>query len=525
MSVAQPQPGMDQASSNFLRSALPDHGASVRLRNGRFVDVAHGGYFEPQVSVVLRGEKIIAMPGLPGQPAGMDTDFTIDLQGKAVIPGLLNTHCHLQIMIPSLLYDWKGMQLARKFGPRQIEKNMADCLAHGVTNIRDTWTEDLRMNRALKARIAQGTIPGPRIYQAVLVSPLGGTFAAKRGLKERLMFAIAGMPDVDFEDAASGVVAFRPDASPAEVRQAVDRAIDERGAECIKIYEQHEKRITYAPGATIMTQAQLDAAVDQSRRRGLRSTMHHLTVESFRRGVAAGISSLAHVPYDAPLTQEDVDAFLAGGCLLEPTLSLAYDYCWDVKGDRWQGHPDLLRLAELRNRSYAGLAEEYWLPELRDSVTRGVEQANRGNLRMFGLLDMSYVYRYYSGIATQGMANARLLLERGAHMACANDAGADPRTEAMVGLELALFDFVLAGSPARQPLSGADALRIATLYSAQAMGLADRFGTIEPGKTADLVVLDGDPLADYRVIGSRVAGLFMDGRLVIDNCGLVPGEF
>jgi hypothetical protein len=34
------------------------------------------------------------------------------------------------------------------------------------------------------------------------------------------------------------------------------------------------------------------------------------------------------------------------------------------------------------------------------------------------------------------------------------------------------------------------------------------------------VILDGDPVKDFRLIGSRVAALFMDGMLVINNCGL-----
>ena len=36
----------------------------------------------------------------------------------------------------------------------------------------------------------------------------------------------------------------------------------------------------------------------------------------------------------------------------------------------------------------------------------------------------------------------------------------------------------------------------------------------------DLVILDGNPLDDFRLIGSQVAALFMDGALVINNCGL-----
>jgi imidazolonepropionase-like amidohydrolase len=78
----------------------------------------------------------------------------------------------------------------------------------------------------------------------------------------------------------------------------------------------------------------------------------------------------------------------------------------------------------------------------------------------------------------------------------------------------------LKGDPDRVPFSGADAVKIATINSARSLGVEQAFGSIESGKTADLVILDGDPLEDFRVIGSRVAALFMDGKLVINNCGL-----
>jgi imidazolonepropionase-like amidohydrolase len=69
-------------------------------------------------------------------------------------------------------------------------------------------------------------------------------------------------------------------------------------------------------------------------------------------------------------------------------------------------------------------------------------------------------------------------------------------------------------------LSGADAVRITTLNSARSLGVERQFGSVECGKTADLAILDGDPLADVRVIGSRVAALFVAGRLTINDCGL-----
>jgi imidazolonepropionase-like amidohydrolase len=90
----------------------------------------------------------------------------------------------------------------------------------------------------------------------------------------------------------------------------------------------------------------------------------------------------------------------------------------------------------------------------------------------------------------------------------------------MMDLELLMFDHVLKGKPDGKQLSGAEAVKIATINSARSLGLEDDFGSIETGKTADLVIVDGDPLEDFRLIGSRVEALFMDGVLVINNCGL-----
>lgn len=54
-----------------------------------------------------------------------------------------------------------------------------------------------------------------------------------------------------------------------------------------------------------------------------------------------------------------------------------------------------------------------------------------------------------------------------------------------------------------------EALKAVTLYPAQIFGLADQLGTIEPGKMADLIVTDGDPLA----IQTQIRYLFINGEL------------
>jgi imidazolonepropionase-like amidohydrolase len=59
-------------------------------------------------------------------------------------------------------------------------------------------------------------------------------------------------------------------------------------------------------------------------------------------------------------------------------------------------------------------------------------------------------------------------------------------------------------------LSKADAVKAVTLYPAQILNVADRLGSIEPGKIANLVVTEGDLLE----IRSRIKYLFIDGRSV-----------
>ena len=61
-------------------------------------------------------------------------------------------------------------------------------------------------------------------------------------------------------------------------------------------------------------------------------------------------------------------------------------------------------------------------------------------------------------------------------------------------------------------LSPLEALRTATLNPARVLGMADSVGTIEPGKLADLVLLDANPLEDIRNT-QKIRAVVADGRL------------
>ena len=73
-------------------------------------------------------------------------------------------------------------------------------------------------------------------------------------------------------------------------------------------------------------------------------------------------------------------------------------------------------------------------------------------------------------------------------------------------------------------LSPMEAIVAATRTNARALGWEDRVGTLEPGKLADILVLEGDPLADVSVLGQpgRLRAVFKEGQPVALPEGAAP---
>jgi len=265
---------------------------------------------------------------------------------------------------------------------------------------------------------------------------------------------------------------------------------------------------------------QLQTITDQARRRGVQSTIHSVSVDTFRRAVKAGFSSLAHMARDGELTREDVDACLDSECIIEPTLSVGYDMSWKLEGNPFFNDPNMEKLYKFRNNTFSDLAAEFWVPELKDCVIAGFNKAKLGKYNMLGLINMSKLLQHFCRIVRYGIENSKMLVEQGATIACGNDGGIQACTPAMIAHELSIFDLFMNDEATGKHFNEVTAVQTATINSAKSMGIDDKFGSIQTGKIADLAVVDGDPFEEFGVIGKRVDALFMDGRLVINNCGL-----
>jgi imidazolonepropionase-like amidohydrolase len=99
--------------------------------------------------------------------------------------------------------------------------------------------------------------------------------------------------------------------------------------------------------------------------------------------------------------------------------------------------------------------------------------------------------------------SVRRAVAAGVRVAMGTDSGVTPHGENLAELPLM----------AECGMAPAQVLHAATLSAARLLGVADRLGSIEPGKLADLVLVEGDPL-DLATLDKRVRAVFMAGRCV-----------
>jgi imidazolonepropionase-like amidohydrolase len=106
----------------------------------------------------------------------------------------------------------------------------------------------------------------------------------------------------------------------------------------------------------------------------------------------------------------------------------------------------------------------------------------------------------------------RMALELGVKFALGSDCGGNEACQH--GTNASEFEcYVRTGMTAMQ------AIEAGTLHAARTVGLEHEVGSIAVGKRADLVVVDGDPLADVSRLRLGIKAVIQDGRVVRDDLG------
>ena len=371
--------------------------ARVVIRAARMLD-ARGGRIINDAVVVVEGGLITAAGAGVAAPAGAQV---IDLGHVTLLPGLVDAHTHL-----TYHFDRTGrFGISWDSGPDETlahaRENARATLLAGVTTARDLGG-DSRVVTRLRDRVNRGEAEGPRL----LVSGEPLTAAVLRGAEE------------DRGERVRRVRAF--------VRARIAEGVD-----VIKIFEGVD-----ATGAPLFNSQEINAAVEEAARAGLRVAVHAHEAAAVRAAVSGGCASVEHGSF---LNDEAVRLLAKHRTALVPTLYLPTHYL------------------EHRERFVS-----------------------------FDPLTWTFFERLRAG----NLANAARALKGGVWVVAGSDAvaglhGHNPREVVWL---------VKAG------MKPAEALRAATLEGARLLGLEGKVGEIRAGAFADLIAVAGDPTKDVGAV-------------------------
>ena len=369
-----------------------------------------------------------------GLPAEMSTEGAdvIELAGDAFI-------------MPGL-FDVHAHYAVDLFGEGRVDEytvNPVLFLANGVTSTFPAGEVDPAEARRGRARVASGEIPGPRIYSS---GPYFGT--ARPGWDRDRMTPDSIRAEVD-SWALTGVRGFKAKGIRPEQLQALIEAAHEHGLTVTGHLDSGFRGSVNPADAILM-------GIDR---------IEHFIGGDITPPSRSAYASLESFSIDDISTARMVDAqvrrYLDHGAFFDATLT-AYGYFADKEPlvfDYWADEMGFLT-------PYARRVVESRLPRPPSDQFERIYYVKRRTVKAF----------YDAGGAD--------------HLTLGTDHPSWGEFFSGFGSHRELHAMVLAGIP------NAAALRIGTINGARALNVANRLGTIEPGKYADMLIVRGDPLTE-----------------------------
>lgn len=439
--------------------ALAASQADVMIRHVTVIDVEHARAVAEQ-AVVMRGGDVVAVGKDREIAREWQARDVVEGKGRFLIPGLWDMHVH-----------FGG-------GPDLIEENKALLplyVAHGVTTIRDCSGDLPDQVLSWRGEIAGGSLFGPRLL----------TSGAK----------IEGIKPVWKGTIEVG--------SKADVDSALARLQDRDKVDFVKITD-----------STLEPQLFL-YALSQAKARGLRTSGHIPMALTVGQAVDAGISSIEHLDYayKAGVKGEAaIAADFAAGRIDRAEANRRLNTGFDT-ATAMASYRDFARKGVFVTPTLNGSRISAWLdaddhaddpylayigPKLRKTYEWRVERAAQADAAAIAARHAHF----------ERMAAVLPLLEKaGVTVIAGTDAGfLNSFNYPGIGLHDELSLFVGEG------LTPAQALSAATRAGPAWFGQLDCYGAVEPGKAADLVLLDGNPLKDIAATRA-IRAVVMNGKL------------
>jgi imidazolonepropionase-like amidohydrolase len=397
----------------------------------------------PGVTVVVDGERIAEV--LPGPPAAVaEDDRVIDLAGKSLMPGLVLCHFHAVFYDgPSRPAPSLGLEHTPTLLALFAEKHVALALECGVTSLMSASCPH-QIDPSIRDAIKLGLIPGPRMWAASHELCSSGDVIDAQNLFWHYELGNAGSTrKVD-----------GPDGFREVVREEIAW-----GADIVKLNVSGGHGVSPAGELMSVSPEELRAAADAAHLRGKKVRAHVASKPGILECARAGFDVIDHADR---MDAECIDAILEAGSFVVPSMMFPKRYLevmesvdLDQERPLMPGMPRIESVPDLKRR-IRGIREDF-------EHTRSIlPEAHAAGVKMLMGDD------YGTGLLQQGE----------------------------YATELAFYVEELGFEPL-------DVIRWATRNGAEAMASGDDLGTIAEGKLADLLVIDGDPVADIACLQDR----------------------
>jgi len=277
------------------------------IRAGSLIDGTSDAARKNQL-IFVRGERIDKVVDAPAAiPANAEV---IDLSGATVLPGLIDAHTHIFLWGENPEkggYDANILKAGIALRAARATFACRRALEQGFTTLRDLETEGAGYGDVeIKQAIAEGTIPGPRL------------FVATRGISSTGGYNLEGYaPELQMPKGVQIID------GPIEARKAAREQLD-HGADWLKVYMTHrswvDKKGNLVSQPTL-TVDELKAIVDEAHGWGKEVACHAYNGIGLQRALDGGCDSIEH---GLEITDAQIAQMAKQGTWYCPTLAPYY---------------------------------------------------------------------------------------------------------------------------------------------------------------------------------------------------------
>ena len=405
--------------------------------------------------ILVKGKRIARVEYKSG--TGLDSHpHIIDASDKTVLPGLIDAHKHI--------INCGGSGIGVGLNLSQARENIRQIYMGGVTSVLDLGSADFMK------WIPRMPFTQPKTFYAISILTCPDGYPGE--YMNRSFYKLGSVVECSTAKEIKRAVKKLHAAGVSVIKTAVvSRTFDNRPQVC-------------------WNDEQLQTLTDESHSFGLKVCAHITYVRDYAQAARCGIDSIHHAAFDGKMYQKDFEEMIGRGIVFVPTLSLC-DLIVRGLSEKWIYNPD-------------------YHPPVNDVIKKNMREFTDAfhscpQDKPIGDFFVKIPKSDFSHVPQIQLDNVREYIKQGGKVAMGTDSS---------------LGFSLHTTPVREiellkdaGLSHIDAIKASTLTAASVFGKDHEIGSIEAGKYADILIVDGDAEQDLSAIGNT-SMVIIDGAVV-----------